>query len=1473
MTRCTLVLSGFLALASFSVLNLNVPALAQIIPDATLGNENSTVTPGATVRGGEADLIDGGAIRGSNLFHSFQEFNVGEGQRVYFANPDGIDSILSRITGGNPSNIFGTLGVDGTADLFFLNPNGIVFGESAVLDVEGSFYASTAEAIPLGDGVYSATEPEQSSLLTVSPSALFSSYLSDTSGDIESRGSLAAQENLTLAANRLDLQGQLAAGGDLTLLGIDTLQIRDLVDVPFVGFAGGDLLVQGNELTDIVALSHPDSGLYSYGDMVLRSANPVGGDAHYWSASSFQVETLDGTIGDLYSPIDPVIRTFGDVAIAGYVGTSLHILSGGSVQIGLANITGPAAGTPDVDFLQEAVELSDGTTVPVDGAAQPTLDVRAGVLPETIGFPDFNFFPGLVFNPIFTAAPSSADIVIGDVLIDAPNALILLTNQYQPNLELLEGNIQIESQIASLAGGGGIIVGNLTLNLSGSGEVFVDARNDIAVRNSVISTISIGDSGGDIVLLAAGDVRFDNPDNRLSGAITGTPPTSTSQGGDIKITSANLFLLDGAELTTSTNGIGNAGNVIISTENRVVLDGTGLAVIVVDGIPQEFSTRSGITSDTNLNATGDSGTIDISANSLEVLDGARISASTFGQGNGGSVLIAVEDSAVFDGTSPGGELRSAVGSEVGLGATGEGGSVEIAANSLEVINGALLTASTFGAGDAGSMSITVEEKAVFDGTSPDGQFNSGAASEVMFGATGEGGGVEIAANFLEVTNGAALNASTSGQGNAGDVVIEIGEYARFDGTTPNGQFSSGAFSTVNAGATGDGGNVQLSTNSLEVTNGAALNASTSGQGNAGNVVIEIGEHVRFDGTTPNEQFGSGAFSTVNAGATGDGGNVQLSANSLEVTNGAALNASTLGQGNAGNVVMEIGEHARFDGTTPKGQFSSGASSTVNAGATGDGGNVQLSANSLEVTNGAVLNASTLGQGNAGDVVIEIGEHARFDGTTPNGQFVSGAFSTVNAGATGDGGNVQLSANSLEVTNGAALNASTFSEGDAGNVTIRAEGPVVFNGTTTNGGSSTATSKVQVGAEGNAGNVEISANSLEIINGAVLSASTQGDGNAGDVIVNITDFVNIEGFVLQGEFEGSPSGIFTRNININEIGTGAGGDVRVTTSRLSLSDGAVIDSRTANDQSGGNVNIEVGFLELLQGGQIVATSDGSGSAGSISINALDRVQINGVDPNFDERFESFSRFGDSYEPQSNISVRSLATGRTGNILINAPVLELEDQGQIIAESAAVDGGNIVLNLGDLLLLRNGSLISTTAGTEQSGGNGGNITISVPFIVAIPEENSDIAADAFEGSGGNVNITARGVFGIEPRPERTPLSDITASSELGVSGIINLNVLDTGFIENNLSSFEDTIIDTSTLTAGSCIARTEEDHGSFVVTGRDGLPQRPGDTGIAAYPTGTVRMVAESTANQPIQEPDGVYQLPDGRLVLSRECGYF
>ncbi|NJL41312.1 MAG: filamentous hemagglutinin N-terminal domain-containing protein [Leptolyngbyaceae cyanobacterium SM1_4_3] len=148
---------------------LDSAALAQITPDDTLGAEGSRVRPNATVDGRPADLIEGGATRDINLFHSFQEFNVEEQQRVYFDSPAGIDNIFSRVTGDNPSNILGTLGVNGLANLFLLNPNGILFGPNASLDVQGSFLATTGNSFLFENNeVFSATNPEAPPLLAVS---------------------------------------------------------------------------------------------------------------------------------------------------------------------------------------------------------------------------------------------------------------------------------------------------------------------------------------------------------------------------------------------------------------------------------------------------------------------------------------------------------------------------------------------------------------------------------------------------------------------------------------------------------------------------------------------------------------------------------------------------------------------------------------------------------------------------------------------------------------------------------------------------------------------------------------------------------------------------------------------------------------------------------------------------------------------------------------------------------------------------------------------------------------------------------------------------------------------------------------------------------------------------------------------------------------------------------------------------------
>ena len=132
--------------------------MAQRVPiaDDTLGGERAIVSQDEMIN--NCSCIDGGARRGANLFHSFREFNIDAGREAYFTNPAGVANILARVTGGNRSEILGTLGILGNANLFLINPNGILFGQNARLDVGGSFISITVDSLIFNDGfAFSAT--------------------------------------------------------------------------------------------------------------------------------------------------------------------------------------------------------------------------------------------------------------------------------------------------------------------------------------------------------------------------------------------------------------------------------------------------------------------------------------------------------------------------------------------------------------------------------------------------------------------------------------------------------------------------------------------------------------------------------------------------------------------------------------------------------------------------------------------------------------------------------------------------------------------------------------------------------------------------------------------------------------------------------------------------------------------------------------------------------------------------------------------------------------------------------------------------------------------------------------------------------------------------------------------------------------------------------------------------------------------
>jgi large exoprotein involved in heme utilization and adhesion len=338
--------------------------------------------------------------------------------------------------------------------------------------------------------------------------------------------------------------------------------------------------------------------------------------------------------------------------------------------------------------------------------------------------------------------------------------------------------------------------------------------------------------------------------------------------------------------------------------------------------------------------------------------------------------------------------------------------------------------------------------------------------------------------------------------------------------------------------------------------------------------------------------------------------------------------------------------------------------------------------------------------------------------------------------------------------------------------------------------------------------------------------------------------------------------------------GQGGEINLNAGELSLTNNSQITAQSGGTGNAGNINIDASTFDAVSGGKLQTTTFGSGNAGNINVNVGDRFSLSGTGTGLFANTEAGSSgnggsiFIDPrtvvIENGAGVTVGSQGTGIGGNIQIQADSLKLDNAAFLSAETASTLGGNIEIQNEGLLLLRRNSQISTNAGRGQGGGDGGNITINSPngFIVAVPNEDSDISANAFTGSGGRVNITATGIYGIESRPRPTDLSDITASSTLGVQGTIEIN---TPYVDpsRGLLQLPAGVVNTPALIASNCSAFDEEG-ATFLVTGRGGLPPSPDDF-LSNDVVWTDTRLSATTTQNPSRTPAAKLSIPKVEIV--------
>ena len=460
--------------------------------------------------------------------------------------------------------------------------------------------------------------------------------------------------------------------------------------------------------------------------------------------------------------------------------------------------------------------------------------------------------------------------------------------------------------------------------------------------------------------------------------------------------------------------------------------------------------------------------------------------------------------------------------------------------------------------------------------------------------------------------------------------------------------------------------------------------------------------------------------------------------------------------------------------------------------------IKIVATDLTGELGSVLISETLGTGKAADIII----------TTPHLLVSEGAGITARTFSSGQGGNIIVTASeSLELSkfsyinpsNGSDITTTSYASGIAGDINISTKQLTLMG----------QGIRSSVFGMGDAGNIFISSKHLEIIDGGGVSSVTLTPARGGDIKVD-ADSVELIGF--------NPDSFSASSLSASSVGTGEAGNLTINTGTLVLQDGGRVDSSTFTN----------------------------GKAGSVEINASKSVEVSGSVPGSinPSLIVSSANILDEFLQQL-LGLPPIPSGDSGNVIINTPILDVNDGGQVTvrndgtgkggtlsinsnsiflnaggvtASALSGEGGNIDLRLKNTLILENKSTISAEA---QGIGNGGNITINSPIIAGF--ENSDIIANAVEGNGGNINITTQGIFGLQFRPNLTPESDITASSKFGVNGTVDINNFgvdpSTGIVELSTG-----LVDSSQQIAKGCFGKFGN---SFIITGRGGIPQNPNE----------------------------------------------
>lgn len=744
--------------------------ITSMTPDGTLGTE--------IMQNGHVYEISGGARpeNGSNLFHSFDRFNLGTGDTAHFLGPQGVDNIIGRVTGGAASMIDGRLQADAT--LFLLNPHGMMFGPNATLNINGSFHASTADVLRFEDGSeFAVYLSGQSSLSVAAPSAF--GFVNATPAAIAIQGStLEVSEGKTLSI----------VGGDIDI-------------------AGGNLRASSGQINLVSAAS--------VGDVTFDGVRPDTGALTALGSITITGSQLEAS-GQVSGRMAGQIVIRGDqltIAQSRMRVTNRSEQGGGGVDIEVDH----AIILSGTDILSDTLDAGQGGHIVLRGASL-TLDEAARIRSETFGAGSGGDITLAVESLELTenAAISSNSLfstgAAGYIMIHgrgghgtAAQSVTLRSSTLSTQVagQGDEGTIAIVAEVLNLDHA------NLTAATTGAGDagdIILHVGHLNATQQTTISSSSTAQGAAGTITIRGLQADREAQTVTLNNSTLQTNATGQGAGGTITIT-AEAVKLDNAILSATVNDQTSGGatshtaDIILTTRTLLIVGGRMLA--------ETTGARR-------------AGNITLNVGHLTASQQAVISSSSQATGAAGSVTIrghqgvgSIAQTVTFDNASVRSDTRSPE----------QGGDISVQTETLSLTNDAELRSNTFGAGTGGGIAVqagtlTLTHRAFIRSDT--------------FG-TGSGGDITLAVEILELTENATMSSNSPfSTGAAGDITVH-GRGGR--GTAARlVTLNHSKLSTETAG--GAGGTITLTADAVELTH-ANLTAATTGSGQAGAITLNV----------------------------------------------------------------------------------------------------------------------------------------------------------------------------------------------------------------------------------------------------------------------------------------------------------------------------------------------------------------------------------------------------------------------------------------------------------------------------------------------------------------------------------------------------------------------------------------------------------------------------------------------------------